>query len=352
MRYSILKMKWNIIRTLYAIVVMFFIAFFLTSCDEEVSDDLTLRGNIDNLIPNGVIKVSVASLYHDGNTYIRLSPKVYADFDFWGLYIRSMDFLIDGESVGTKTTEPYTLNYVSESISSGSHEAISRITIGGNECDDAIICDTTNFYANSTTYTGQGDFYIDYNLVTTGDNLQITPYLLEETSSEGCEITTVAYYWDGELLNKATSSPFSLNYQVTEEVGTSHDISIIINYKDNKNSNLTYSYGHSGFMIYGPEEVAMYFITKSSRMYCDNGDTLSGMGKVFVGKESDATCNMCVYWDDEIVDTTTNFPYEFNYAVHDAETNTIHDLTMKGEVTYGDGTTKTYSQTQHIIVLE
>jgi len=336
------------------IFFVFFISLFaLASCDEETSDDLILRGDIKDLVPNYtcVVECDYETASEDGNTYVMLSPKYNADLSMWGLKVRKIDYYIDNELVSTETTSPFVYQCHSSQWYLGLHSVKANITIGGDECNDVIISSNAHFYINDNkAYSKHGDIYLEYNFVTTGDILHITPYLLEETSSEGCNINKVDYEWDGKIIQTCTEAPYSLSYKITEEVGSVHDLQVNIDYKDNSDIFLSYTFS-SNFKIYGDSDYILSCCNKSSRVIFNNGQTISLVAKLFKGKNITTDYNLEIYLDDKKIGEANSFPYNLNYKL-DNQSPGLHKISKKWITIDQNGEKSSQTSYEYIVIAE
>lgn len=159
------------------------------------------------------------------------------------------------------------------------------MTIVGEKCEDVVLEMNDDFYISETGIVSErhGDFFFEYNYVTKGEYLVITPELLLNRSTEGCEIDEVRYYFDGTLISTESVAPFALNYLVNEEAGSSHSIGVTIDYHDNEDDNLTYNWSYSNYTIRDEDDAFILWDIKSSRNDYVNGEIISLTTRHFKG---------------------------------------------------------------------
>lgn len=195
----------------------------------------------------------------------------------------------------------------------------------------------------------RGDFYIDYNCVTTGEILHITPNLLIERSSRNCQIEKVKYYWDGDSIDTKTSSPFSLDYQVNDAEGSEHSLRVVVYYSD-VNGKDTYYWSYINYRIQKKTETVETWAIKSKREDYKIGETLQIVANRYKWQEQKETCIFNVYLDENKIGESSNFPYELNYKITDIPIGTH---TIKGEfVKQSTGARYSFSENKEIVVTQ
>lgn len=169
----------KIINYTLGIAVLF--SVMITSCTDENVGEFTLSGNIEHLIPENSYCLTRTTT-SDGR-YIIFTPTFDANFEYWGLALNKVEYYIDGTLYSVEESFPCELFLIKDKMPAGTHELLAKMTIFGNTCDDLVIEKNVEF----NIYTGDiselhGDFYIDYNYVSKGDFLIITPELLVNRS--------------------------------------------------------------------------------------------------------------------------------------------------------------------------
>lgn len=333
---------------LIALAVFSFV--FISCGDIEDEGEFKLTGNIEHLIPDGSYSLKKTNT-NDGQ-YILFTPYLNSNFEYWGLTLKQVEYYIDDVLYKTETKQPCELMINKDDMEAGNHKLKAMMTIVGEDCEDVILEKEDVFYISSTGSVSErhGEFYIDYNYVTQGDELVITPELLVARSSEGCKINEVRYYWDGSLISTATSSPYALNYKVDAESGTSHEIKLVIRYQDKYSNNLTYNWSFSNYKIYTADDSFGTWNVKSIRNDYVNGETLSLTAKLFKGSNVKKDYEVEFYLDNKIIGKSSNFPYTLDYKLVNLSKGSHK---VKGKIiTKEDDSTSSQSNEETIIITE
>ena len=343
-------MKQHIIKYQFVFVFIFLINMIFVSCKDDYVGDYMLTGNIESLIPENSWDIEHTST-SDGK-YILFKPELNSNFEYWGLSIKQVDYLLDGTLYKTEFAHPYELMVDKDNLSEGNHTITAKILIVGEACNDVVLEKSKDFNVslNGSVSEVYGDFYIDYNYVTQGDYLVVIPELLIERSSEGCEIDKVEYFWDGELVATGTTEPFGLNYYIDDEIGTTHDLNMIIYYHDDNNSSLTYNWMLSSYKIYDVTDGFISWNIKSRRNDYVNGETISLIAKLFKGADVDTNFEIEFYFDDELIGKSSSFPYTLDYKLSDLSIGS-HKITAKSINKY-DNYTSSSTENETIVIVK
>lgn len=321
--------------------ILTIVVFSMTSCLSD-EGEFKLTGNIEQYIPKESYSLEHSvNKKDDGISYITFTPKLNEKFAYWGLNLRQVEYYEDGELLKTVDGSLGELSCKISDIGIGRHEILAKMTIQGEECDDVVLEDSYDFSISSQGYVSQvrGDFYIDYNYVTTGETLQITPYLLAERSSKDCKIEKVVYYWDGDSIDTKNSSPFSLNFQVNDAEGSEHKLHIVIHYNDINGTGM-YNWSYGNYKIQKETETVERWAIKSNREDYKIGETVQIVANRYKWQKQKETCTFNVYMDGNKIGSSSVFPYELNYEIKDISIGTH---TIKGEFV------KQYSNTHYSI---
>lgn len=328
--------------------LIIFMALSLVSCEDENVGEFKLTGNIEHLIPDDSYSINITNT--DNGQYIICTPYLHSLFEYWGLTLKQVEYYIDDEFYKTETIPPFELKLNKDDIAVGNHMLKTRMTIVGENCDDLILENEDEFYISSTGSVSKihGDIYIDYNYVTKGDELVITPELLVERSSNGCMIDEVKYYWDGTLISTITSSPFTFKYKVNDEVGTSHKLMLSLKFHDNSSTG-TFNWSYNNYKVYTADDFWGTWDIKSRRNDYINGETLSLAAKVFKGANVKNNHEIEFYLDDDLIGKSSSFPYILDYKL---DKLSIGSHTIKGKIITkkGDLTISSQSKEQTIII--
>lgn len=321
----------------------------LISCDEiDNEGEYKLTGNIEHLIP--VSSYDVKKTESSDGKYIIFTPELNRNFEYWGLSMKKADYYLDGNLYKTVTDVPFELMLVKNDIDVGNHTILTKMTIGGEACNDAVIEKSNDFTLSSHGDISEsyGDFYIDYNYVTKGEYLIVTPELLTERSSKGCKIKEVEYKWDGQVIQKSTTAPFSLKYMVNDEIGTTHNLSVYISYQDDNNLYLSYNWGYSDYKIRGDNDYMYSWSIKSKQNMYSNGETVSCAAKIYKGKNFNGTISWELFLDGVSVAQTDKFPYVKDIILSGMSIGT-HVLKGKFTIRQGNGSSSS-SEEKTIII--
>lgn len=296
-----------------------------TSCTDENVGEFHLSGNIENLIPENSYSLDKTST---ANGYIIFTPNLNVNFNYWQLSLEKVEYYIDGELYNTVSEKPFELVITPNDITVGNHKLSTKMKVVGESCDDVILYKNSEFYVSSDEYINEqhGDFYINYNRISKGDILKITPMLNQERSSSGCKIDEVKYYWDGKLIETASQSPYTLNYIVNDDIDSEHSINVTVFYHDDSSNKLTYNWSYSNFRIYGPDDYMIHWDIKSNRNDYINGETLCLIAKNYKGKNVDLDFEIEFYLDGKIIGKSNEFPYSLEYKLSSLSVGT-HKIT-------------------------
>lgn len=324
------------------------ITFTLISCEDDNVGEFFLTGNIESMIPED--SYDLRRINSDDGQYIIFTPDLNSNFDYWGLSLERVEYYIDNELYATERVEPFELILNKNEMTVGTHTVNAKMTIVGEKCEDVILEMNDDFYISETGIVSErhGDFFFEYNYVTKGEYLVITPELLLNRSTEGCEIDEVRYYFDGTLISTESVAPFALNYLVNEETGSSHSIGVTIDYHDNNNNNLTYNWSYSNYTIRDEDDAFILWDIKSSRNDYVNGEVISLTTRHFKGDNVDVDFEIEFYIDGKLIGHSTSFPYTLDYTLSDLKIGT-HTITGKTISKYKDYTTSGSSDETIII---
>lgn len=295
--------------------MMLLITFAISSCEDDNVGEFVLTGNIEHLIPESTYNLKKTKT--SGGQYIVFTPDISPNFEYWGLTLKQVDYYIDDVLYRSETKYPWEIMINKDDMKKGNHKLRAEMTIVGQNCDDVILVKEDAFYiSNDGEITERhGDIYIDYNYITKGEELVITPELLMNRSNEGCEFDGVKYYWDGKLIATYTSSPYTLRYKVDDEIGTIHQISVQIAYHDAFSKNLSYNWSYSNYKILSSDDYFYSWRLKSNRNEYKNGEIISLVAKLYKGSGVKKDFEVEFYLDDVLIGKSSSFPYTFDYQL-------------------------------------
>lgn len=329
------------------------LSVFPSCSEDEHVGEYKLTGNIKNLIPEYSYSIEcTTSSDSNGTKYLAVTPELDSNFDYWGLVIKRVEYYIDNALVKTIDASPFELTYPTTEIGTGNHTIMAKITIGGEECEDAVLekSDIFTIAPSGETSETTADFYFDYNHVEKGGILHITPQILEERSPEGSKITKVEYYWDDKLVDTQTESPFTWDYQVNDDAGTEHQIRVNIQYKDNYHPDRSFSWSFSNYKVMDSNDCHYWWKMKSTNKEYKNGEIVQSIAKVDKGKENNDIHSFKLYYDGDLIAESSTFPYEINYKLTNQSTGS-HTFKHEWTVKKSNGTNYTTSQNEKIIVI-
>lgn len=295
-------------------IMMLLTVFAISACEDDNVGEFVLTGNIEHLIPEGTYKLKKTETTN--GQYFVFTPDINSHFEYWGLTLKQVDYYIDDALYRSETQFPWEIMINRNDMEKGNHKLRAEMRIVGQACDDVILVKEDAFYI---PYDGEvterhGDIYIDYNYITKGEELVITPELLTSRSTEGCEFDEVRYYWDGKLIATYTSSPYTLRYQVEDDIKTTHLISVQIDYHDIFSKNLSYWY-YSTYEIQSSDDYFYSWSLKSGRNDYKNGESISLVAKLYKGSNVKKNFEVEFYLDNVLIKKSSSFPYTLNYKL-------------------------------------
>lgn len=298
---------------IYSLTLLAVISF--NSCEDNNVGEFKLTGNIENLIPKDSYSLH-KSISKDGRSII-FTPELNSNFKYWGLTLKKVDYFIDEVFYKTEMTSPCELVIDKNNIEPGSYKLKAKMTIVGADCNDVIleIEDIFSISSSGSISERHGLFYIDYNFVRPGDILEVTPQLIQERSTEGCEIDKVDYYWDNTLISTETSAPFTLKYKVKAEAETTHQLRLVIGYHDKYSHNLTYNWCYANYKVYSDDTSFTTWNIQSGLDDYKNGETLLIVAKKFEGANSKNTDEIEFYFDNVLIGKASTYPYKLDYKL-------------------------------------
>ena len=296
-------------------IMMLLSIFVISSCEDDNVGEYVLTGNIEHLIPEGTYDLNKTETI--GGQYIVFTPDLDSNFEYWGLSLKQVDYYIDDVLYTSEKTSPWEIMIDKNEMAKGNHKLKAEMTIIGQACDDVVLVKEESFYV---PYDGEiserhGDIYIDYNYITKGEELVITPELLTSRSTEGCEFDEVKYFWDGKLIATYTSSPYTLRYKVDDEIETTHQIGVQIVYHDNFSKNLSYNWSYTTYKIKSPDDYSYSWRIKSGHNDYKNGENVSLVAKLYKGSNVKKEFEIELYFDDVLIGKSSSFPYELDYKL-------------------------------------
>lgn len=201
--------------TLIAVVSSLMMVF--VSCEEMESEIWERPNDLSSYIPDYSVALN-GSWSLSGNTAsFNLEPHVFADFDYWQLKIKSIDYYIDDDLIKTDTKEPYSFVYTAPMLSEGRHLLIARVKIEDLVNHKEIVISPTKDFevkassqpdaSNGLSYSASWSKY--------GNNAYINidkVGILSSLSDSGWTLASVSFYLDEELIDTIYEEPFGITY--------------------------------------------------------------------------------------------------------------------------------------------
>lgn len=324
-------------------ITMLLTTFVITSCEDDNVGEFVLTGNIEHLIPEDIYDLKKT----ETSGYIVYTPYLNSNFEYWGLTLNQVDYYIDDALYKSETTSPWEIMINRNEMGKGNHKLRAEMKIVGQACDPVVLVKEDAFYIsnNGGTSESHGDFYINYNYITKGEELVVTPELLANRSTEGCEIDKVEYYWDEKLVATYSSSPYTLRYKVDDETGSTHQIRVYIAYHDASSKILSYNWSYLDYKVRSSDDYFYSFGLKSSSNEYKNGETISLAAKLYKGSDVKKDFEVEFYLDDVLIGKSSSFPYTLDYKLTDLSkgSHVVKDklLIKNGDLTSSQSSTKT-----------
>ena len=299
------------------------ICICLTACDEE-SDNRQIQ---DLIIPPSAYSFLISSTnIEDEETIIYAVPSFTENFEILGCEVKKVVYYIDEVLASTETTSPFKLEYSTSTIATGTHVLKAVITVGGEYFKETSVEYKKEFSVNKSSPATQSAVTFDFkydHYVRVGDNIHVS-CTMKDRYDAGYRINSVKYYFDGKLINNVEKEPFEMDYSPMLEVGKSYSLKAEVVYSIGTTQS-SYSYSSTITVLADDETRFMYVQNYPYGAQFSNGDVISGKGLLYKGKGDDMIYELNLYWDDVLVGTSREFPYDFEYTISNA-TKGIHQL--------------------------
>jgi len=161
-----------------------------------------------------------------------------------------------------------------------------------------------------------------WHYVVNGETLKLLGWSIDETkSSKGLHIDLVKYYFDGELIESSTSSPFALNYPIKNMSIGEHELKVYLEVSGKGYANVKVTKLYPVYVLEEPFalDYDTYFDNdyEADKVTVSNGETLSGHTVPSEDNTIDATITKVeYYWDDNLFGASSIAPYNFSYPVN------------------------------------
>lgn len=337
-----------IISKLFLMVMLVFTVLF-SSCDNDPHDpDIELSGNVSKYFPSYCVNLSTS--YSGSNKFFSMTcePHFYFNPSDWDINIDKIDYYVDDEYCQTETVSPFTFKYESHDWYIGAHNVRADITISGKNIETFVL-QCTKVIDNSSSQEKAADVWFDYDYATTGQVFFISGNINHNRSASGTIIRSFSAKWDGESIGEVSDAPYKLTRTMTDMSGTKHSVSATLVYKQGS-IETSYTFSMSSYEIPGPTSVMQTFKLKSRYNDYQNGETLEGVARQFIGNEVKSSYKFELYLDNVLIGSSTSFPYELSYKLVDL---TLGEHTLKKQwVRYDENGNRTSSfSTDEIITI-
>lgn len=210
----------NIFKLISKILLFTVVVFSITiaiSC-EKIEDNTWERPNdMSSYIPDYSIILTGSWSVSGDIANFDLEPRIFADFDYWQLKIKSIDYYIDETFIKTETKEPYSFVYTVPKLSEGQHQLIAKIKIEDLvNHREYVISPTKDFevkpYSQPDSSNG---LMCSASWSKSGNNIHFNINKISIWSSlvdSGWTLTSVRFFFDNELIDTIYEEPFGITY--------------------------------------------------------------------------------------------------------------------------------------------
>lgn len=203
----------------------------LASCEKEDDDNkVTLK------IPEFQLNVNGWFWVANGET-LKFGLELDVTKSSKEFYIESIDYYWDGKSIGVVSNSPFEINYAIRNERIGVHKLKAIVKMKGEGYMDAEYTTTADIHVLEKPFVLKFDVEFDEGVesllkegVKDGDTISGTVSLSENTSFE-CKLVKVEFYWDENLFNATTISPFRFSYKVKNQKLGEHKLTFVCYYE-------------------------------------------------------------------------------------------------------------------------
>lgn len=312
-----------------------------TSCLDDEEKDLTLSGNISRYIPAYSVEANYYAFTEDESYFVVMQTENKADFEIWGLRVKSVEYLLGVRSIGIATEAPFTVGVRLTDTDITDMKVRARVTVGGDKANDY----TFTVDASKTYKMPEECIELFPELAVKGlacatvarkdekAYIYAIPELHQEYIDAGCKICRIDYFWEGEKIGTVDSSPFILNTELSAMANGEYNVSahFVVSNSDGREvekdiSETVYVLNHT------KPNIDIFW----DYNYVSSGDVFSITPIILeeFSKEKakiiDARCRV----NDGEAETFTESPYTFNYAVVEpdgSEFKITYQLTFENE---------------------
>lgn len=189
----------------------------LVSCEEIGGETWERSDDLSSYIPDYCITFTGSWSISGSIASFNLEPRIFADFDYWQLKIKSIDYYIDETLIKTDTKEPYSFIYTALELSEGQHRLVAKVKIEDLVNHREIVIfpvkdfevkpssqpDSSNGLMYSAGWSKSGN-NVYFNI----ENVGIWSSLVDS----GWRLASVSFYIDSELIDTVYEEPFGFAY--------------------------------------------------------------------------------------------------------------------------------------------
>lgn len=189
----------------------------LVSCEKIEGEMWERPDDLSSYIPNYSISLTGSWSVSGNIASFNIEPYVFADFAYWQLRIKSIDYYIDDVLIKTDTQEPYSFNYTAPGLSVGHHQLIANVKLEDLVNHKEILISPTKDFEvepSSQPDTSDGLLY-SASWSQSGNNVYFSIKDIRVWSpltESGWTLTTVSFYFDDKLIETLYNKPFNFTY--------------------------------------------------------------------------------------------------------------------------------------------
>ena len=285
---------------------------FTTSC-ENFSDSLDNVRDINMVFPPNSFNTTV----EDGNdaTLVISSPKFTSSLENIGYKIKNIKYYIDNIFVTEVSSAPFSLHSQVPPLLGGKHTLDAVITTVGENLEENVTNCQSFFYVTNL----KERIIIDYDpVIRTEGKFHVSASVFALYEQSTMNIDSIRLVFNNQTMACVTEHPYSMEYPVGSLTPyQNYPISIKVWYSQ-KYSSYSIQYSHevkSSILALGENETITYFALCNSDVAYYNGEVIQGRGKLYSGLNDNDDHRLNIYIDNNIVASSSEFPYDFIYKL-------------------------------------
>lgn len=208
----------NIFKSISKVVLsVIVLSSIMVSCEEIENETWERPDDLSSYIPEYCILFTGNWSVSGNLANFNLEPSVFADFDYWQLKIKSIDYYIDETFIKTETQEPFSFTYTTPILTEGKHQLIAKVKIEDLVNHNEIVISPTKDFevesssqpdaSNGLTYSASWN-NSDNNIYFHIDEVGLWSSLIDS----GWTLASVSFYFDNNLINTSYEEPFGIAY--------------------------------------------------------------------------------------------------------------------------------------------